>query len=116
MPKFLNYFDTLAQTDIRRMKKDLVEWAERNPNAILLFDYPIIHSIFMRMTDQNVSGCRTSEGNMDSLLIENIEIEWDTLGGRKSILKRIAEKDTGRIIYKQPVSWEESEIWYQFKY
>lgn len=112
MPRYLNYYDNLAQSDIRKMKENLVKWVKNNPNAVLLFDSTIIPVIFRKMSEQQVCGYTETE---NILVIENIKIQWYNIGCRKAILKSITETDTNVTIYTPPDSWSESEIWYQFK-
>ena len=112
--RFINYYDKLAEKDIKKLKADIIWWVENNQDAILLFDTPIIRDIRRRMKEQEIQQCIILGYSKNKVVIEDIIIEWHNVGGKKAILKSVKD-ETGRALYEQPSSWKDSELWYQFK-
>lgn len=110
--RYLKWTDIFTEKDIRKMKERLLWVVENTEKPIFIFNRRVIPQIRERAKEQGVDCCWMGKGT--TLFIEDIIIEWDVIGGQKAILKSIENKD-GKVIYAQPETWEESELWYQFK-
>ena len=108
----LNWNDIFVTKDVRKLKERLLNWAKDNPKGVLLFNTTIVSKIHHRMTQQKVSGYQFGNG----LKIEDIKITWHKLPGNKGILESITRENTTKeVLYKEPASWEECTLWYEFR-
>lgn len=108
--KYLNYYDKLSNEDVREVEKYIKDWAKRNPNGILLINQNTLNNLRCRLKQQPGK----TQHVVSMLQMENIDIGWINIGGEKAILN-IIQDNNGKLLYKQPASWKDAELWYQFK-
>ena len=108
--RFLNYYDKLAGNDIRKIEEDILWWAKNNPNGVMLIDDETLRSL------RGLLGIQTKipQVSVCELHMNKVSISWINVGGEKAILNFVYD-DKGQIIYKQPKTWKESDLWYHFK-
>lgn len=108
--RHLKYTDIFTEKDIRKMKERLLWVIENTEKPIFIFNAQVLPQIRQRAKEQGVDCALIS----NTLFVENIIIECDIIDGQKAILNIITNK-SGKVLYTQPETWEESELWYQFK-
>ena len=108
--RFLNYYDKFAGNDVRKIEESIKLWAKNNPNGIMLIDHETLIALRSKLV---AAGKKQPE--VCALYFEEITICWTNVGGEKAILTFIYDNNNGKDLYRQPQTWKESDLWYQFK-
>ena len=108
--KFLNYYDKLAGNDVRKIEESIKWWAENNPNGIMLIDEETLRNLRQKL----VEAYGKPQQSVLELHMDEICICWTNVGGEKAILNFVYDNN-GKVLYEQPRTWKESDLWYQFK-
>ena len=107
---FLNYYDKLAVQDVKKVEENIIQWSKDNPNGVLLIDESTLWNLRSRLIEQT----GRPQPTVTSLYMDTITISWTKVGDEKTILN-IVQEYGGKILYTQPKTWKECELWYQFK-
>ena len=108
--RFLNYYDKLAGSDVRKIEEDIISWVKNNQNAVMLIDEETLRNLRKKLVDQTGK----PQQSVLELHMDKISICWTNVGGEKAILNLVYDSN-GEILYEQPRTWKESEVWYHFK-